>query len=231
MSDPRFFRKYLDILSESTANVTVSEETPAAAPSSYYDQLSDRDKYSVDRRIAWAKRNMANATKNMGPHEDPEVEELFQQSRDWVLSRQTDPERLAKSKYNVRQRQQELRSQSKAAGNDAPATSTRSTAPAAPAAPSTTRGSAMPSRSAMPASSYSSLDSFGNDSDDIDDDDNTMPAPRNVRSPNSLYNAPISKKFDKYPNTKAEIERARAAAQEYNPNIVVRKPGTKEEDW
>lgn len=145
MSDPRFFRKYLDILSESP----VSEETPAA-PSSYYDQLSDKDKYSVDRRIGWAKRNFANVKKNMGPHEDPEVEELFQQSRDWVEKRQTDPERLAKSKYNVRQRQQELRNQPK------------SPTDSAPAAPSTTRGSAMPaarlSSVAPPASSIDNTD-------------------------------------------------------------------------
>ena len=148
MSDPRFFRKYLDILSESP----VSEETPAA-PSSYYDQLSDRDKYSVDRRIGWAKRNFANVKKQMGPHEDPEVEELFQQSRDWVEKRQTDPERLAKSKYNVRQRQQELRNQPKPP-TDAPATSTSSTAPSTP------RGSAMPVRpsSVAPASSIDNDD-------------------------------------------------------------------------
>jgi hypothetical protein len=136
MSDPRFFRKYLDILSESP----VSEQETPAAPSSYYDQLSDKDKYSVDRRIGWAKRNFANVKKMMGPHEDPEVEELFQQSRDWVEKRQTDPERLAKSKYNVRQRQQELRNQPKPPA-DAPSTSTSSSTSAAP---STTRGSAMP---------------------------------------------------------------------------------------
>ena len=227
MSDPRFFRKYLDILSESP----VSEQETPAAPTSYYDQLSDSDKARIDRRIGWTKRNFANVKKMMGPHEDPEVEELFQQSRDWVEKRQTDPERAAKLRLQSRQRQQELRNQPKPP-TDAPASST---APTAPTTPSTSRGSAMPSkpsRSAMPVSSYSSpTSSFDNDDDDIDDDDNTMPAPRNVRSPNSLYNAPISKKFDKYPNTKAEIERARAAAQEYNPNIVVRKPGTKDEDW
>jgi hypothetical protein len=122
MSDPRFFRKYLDILSESP----VSEQTPPAPPESYYDKLSDSDKYRIDRRIGWAKRNMANVTKMMGPHEDPEVEELFQQSRDWVLSRQTDPERAAKLRYNSRQRQQELRSQPKPAGsNTATTTPTR----------------------------------------------------------------------------------------------------------
>lgn len=230
MSDPRFFRKYLDILSESP----VSEQETPAAPTSYYDQLSDSDKARIDRRIGWTKRNFANVKKMMGPHEDPEVEELFQQSRDWVEKRQTDPERAAKLRLQSRQRQQELRNQPKPP-TDAPASSTAPTAPTAPTTPSTSRGSAMPSkpsRSAMPVSSYSSpTSSFDNDDDDIDDDDNTMPAPRNVRSPNSLYNAPISKKFDKYPNTKAEIERARAAAQEYNPNIVVRKPGTKDEDW
>jgi hypothetical protein len=140
MSDPRFFRKYLDILSESPV---VSEETPAA-PTSYYDQLSDSDKARIDKRIGWTKRNMANVTKRMGPHEDPEVEELFQQSRDWVLSRQTDPERAAKLRLQSRQRQQELRNQPKSPA-DAPATSTSSTAPAAPSA---SRGTAMPSRSA-----------------------------------------------------------------------------------
>jgi len=205
MSDPRFFRKYLDILSESP----VSEQTPPAAPESYYDKLSDSDKYRIDRRIGWAKRNMANVTKMMGPHEDPEVEELFQQSRDWVLSRQTDPERAAKLRYNSRQRQQELRSQSKAAGSDAPTTSTRSTAPTAPAAPttpSTSRGTA------MPASSYSSSDSFGNDTSWDNDIE-------------------IDSKFDKYPNAKAEIQSANKARNTPNPNIVVRKPGTKDEDW
>jgi hypothetical protein len=185
MSDPRFFRKYLDILSESP----VSEQTPPAAPESYYDKLSDKDKYSVDRRIGWAKRNMSNVTKRMGPHEDPEVEELFQQSRDWVLSRQTDPERLAKSKYNVRQQQQNLRNQPRpVTGTETPAV------PAKPAAPAISKQS--------------------NTSDTAWDND-----------------IEIDSKFDKYPNAKAEIERANAAARAVNPNIVVRKPGTKDEDW
>jgi hypothetical protein len=206
MSDPRFFRKYLDILSESP----VSEQETPAAPTSYYDQLSDSDKARIDRRIGWTKRNFANVKKMMGPHEDPEVEELFQQSRDWVEKRQTDPERAAKLRLQSRQRQQELRNQPKPP-TDAPATSTSSTAPAAP---STTRGSAMPSRSApaMPVSSYSSLDSFDN----------------NTSWDNDIE---IDSKFDKYPNAKAEIQSANKARNTPNPNIVVRKPGTKDEDW
>jgi hypothetical protein len=64
----------------------------------------------------------------------------------------------------------------------------------------------------MPASSYSSSDSFGNDTSWDNDIE-------------------IDSKFDKYPNAKAEIQSANKARNTPNPNIVVRKPGTKDEDW